>query len=95
MFAFIFISIFILVSDGCAIAAGPRDQRLRHDGKSLPAPFLPVKLGSANSPLEKGGTSRLASQLAGLLTDFISWSTNSWRGRQPPPAFRNLSYLGI
>ena len=39
--------------------------------------------------------SRLASQLAGLLTDLISGSTNSGLGRQPLPAFRNLSYCVI
>ena len=46
----------LVVSDGCATAAGPRDQRLKHDGRSLPAPFLPVKVGSADFPMEKGGT---------------------------------------
>ena len=42
-------------SDGCATAAGPRDLRLKHDGRSLPAPFLPVKVGSVDFPIEKGG----------------------------------------
>ena len=42
-------------SDGCATAAGPRDLRLKHDGRSLPAPFLPVKVGSADCSLGKGG----------------------------------------
>ena len=46
----------LLVSDGCATAAGPRDLRLKHDGRSLPAPFLPVKVGSVDFPMEKGGT---------------------------------------
>ncbi len=43
-------------SDGCATAAGPRDLRLKHDGRSLPAPFLPVKVGSVDFPIEKGVT---------------------------------------
>ena len=42
-------------SNGCATAAGPRDLRLRHDGKSLPAPFLPVKVGSVDFPIDKEG----------------------------------------
>ena len=32
----------------------PRDLRLRHDGRSLPAPFLPVKVGSVDFLIEKG-----------------------------------------
>ena len=48
--------VLVLVSDGCATAAGPRDLRLKHDGRSLPAPFLPVKVGSVDFPIEKGGT---------------------------------------
>ena len=52
----VLILILLLVSDGCATAAGPRDLRLRHDGRSLPAQFLPVKVGSVDFPIEKGGT---------------------------------------
>ena len=48
--------VLIFLSDGCATAAGPRDLRLKHDGRSLPAPFLPVKVGSVDFPIEKGGT---------------------------------------
>ena len=44
-------------SDGCAPAAGSWDQRLRHDGRSLPAPFLPELFGSAMFPLENGALS--------------------------------------
>ena len=28
---------------------------MKHDGRSLPAPFLPVKVGSVDFPIEKGG----------------------------------------
>ena len=50
----VFVLVLVLVSDGCATAAGPRDLCLRYDGRSLPAPFLPAKVGSADFPLEKG-----------------------------------------
>ena len=42
-------------SDGSATDAGARDLRLRHDGRSLPAPFLPVNVGSVDFHIEKGG----------------------------------------
>ena len=51
----IIVIVAVLVSDGCATAAGPRDLRLKHDGRSLPAPFLPVKVGSVDFPIEKRG----------------------------------------
>ena len=51
----VLVLVLVLVSDGCATAAGPRDLRLKHDGRSLPAPFLPVKVGSVDFPIEKGG----------------------------------------
>ena len=44
-----------LLSDGCATAASPRDLRLTHDRRNLPAPFLPVTVGSVDFPIEKGG----------------------------------------
>ena len=52
--ALVLVLVLVLVSDGCATAAGPRDLRLKHDGRSLPAPFLPVKVGYADCPLDKG-----------------------------------------
>jgi len=49
----------VLVFDGCATAASPRDRRLKHDGRSLPAPLLPVKVGSPDSvPPSKSGLGR-------------------------------------
>ena len=48
--------LLLVQSDGCATAASPRDLRLMHDGRSLPAPFLPVKVGSVDFTIEKGGT---------------------------------------
>ena len=47
--------VLVLISDGCATAAGPRDLRLKHDGKSHAAPFLSVKVGSVDFPMGNGG----------------------------------------